>query len=212
MATENVPSLTPTQIQALVVLMVEARELTNNELKELAGLTLTGSDNTKLETLGLVETDRSHRPFSHVLTDKGWHVVREIHTTTPPKAGGSAAKSLFTVLANVHRSLDRLQTSHAEFFKRTSVDARQVTTESAVRAAYGELARAPGEWVGLAVLRERLAGIDRKAVDETLRAMAHQDGVRIIPIADTKNLDAHDRAAALRIGSQDNHVIAIELP
>src|SRR5215469_474967 len=107
--TDSVPRLTPTQILALVVLMAEARELFNGELKELAGFTLTGADNKKLEQAGLVETDRSHRPFSHQLTDKGWRVVRELPTTTPPKAGGSSIRSLFTLLTNLQRSLDRLQ-------------------------------------------------------------------------------------------------------
>ncbi|MFC7482691.1 hypothetical protein ACFQX7_25505 [Luedemannella flava] len=92
------PTLTPNEILALVVLMVEARELTNNELKALAGFALTGAQNTKLVKAGLVETNRSHRPFSHQLTEKGWRVVRELHTVAPPKAGGSAIRSLFTVL------------------------------------------------------------------------------------------------------------------
>src|SRR5215469_962883 len=148
--TDSVPRLTPTQILALVVLMAEARELSNNDLKELAGFTLTGADNKKLVDLGLVETDKSHRPYSHQLTDKGWRVVRELPTSTPPKSGGSGIRSLFTLLANLQRSLDRLQISHAEFFKQApaeaapapSVPAQPVRTEpagdpeTAVRAAY----------------------------------------------------------------------------
>ena len=208
---DTLPRLTPTQMQALVVLMAEARELTNNELKELAGFTLTGADNAKLVKLGLVETDKSHRPYSHVLTDKGWHVAREVHTIPAPKGSGSAIKSLLVVLANVHRSLDRLQVSHAEFFKRTAISVAEDagSVESAVRAAYAELAKTPGDWVGLAELRSRLSDIDRKTLDGTLLTMERQDGVRIVPVADTKNLSSQDRAAALRIGSQDNHTIAI---
>src|SRR5688572_18634942 len=94
---ENVPALTPNQILVLVVLMAEARILNNNELKELAGFSLTGEDNKKLEEkLGLVETDRSHKPFAHQLTEKGWHVARSLHTAEPPKQGGSASRSLLT--------------------------------------------------------------------------------------------------------------------
>lgn len=201
---DSVPRLTPTQILALVVLMAEARELTNKELKELAGFTITGKDNTKLEKeLGLIETDRSRRLLSHQLTDKGWRVVRDLPATTPPKAGGSGIRSLFTLLANIQRSLDRLQISTGEFFK-------QVTDpEAAVRAAYADLAKAPGDWVGLADLRDRLGDIDRGALDETLRRMVREDGVRIIPLANTKALLPRDREAALRIGGEDNHTIAI---
>jgi hypothetical protein len=88
---DAVPSLTPNQINALVVLMVEARELTNSELKDLAGFALTGADNTKLvKAAGLVQTDRSHRPFAHELTDKGWAFVR---TCTPGRRRSRAARA-----------------------------------------------------------------------------------------------------------------------
>jgi len=208
------PGLTPTQIQALVVLMAEARELTNSDLKDLAGFTLTGADNKKLETLGLVMTDRSHRPFSHQLTDKGWRLVREIHASTPPKAGGSAGKTLFVLLGNLHRSLDRLHVSHGEFFKQGGAAAparvvEPVDVETAIRTAYRELATRPGDWIGLADLRERLGPVDRSTVDDTLRGMLGQAGVRIIPIANTKALKPRDREAALRIGDEDNHALAI---
>jgi hypothetical protein len=211
------PSLTPTQVQALVVLMAEARELTNNELKELAGFKVTGADNKKLENLGLIITDRSRRLLSHQLTDKGWRLARRIHTSTPPKAGGSAAKSLFVLLANIHRSLDRLQISHGEFFKqagdgaapRQAVDAQAPDVETMIRTVYRELATRPGDWIGLADLRDRLGSVDRAAVDDTLRTMVRQDGVRIIPVANTQALKPRDRAAALRIGDEDNHALAI---
>ncbi|SCL15291.1 hypothetical protein GA0070616_0686 [Micromonospora nigra] len=217
----DVPNLTPNQINALVVLMVEARRLTNNELRELAGFPLNGADNRKLVTLGLVETDRTTRPFAHELTDEGWRVVRQLHTAAPPKSGGSASRSLFTVLTNLHRSLDRLRVSHGDFFKQTgevTVSAAPepgaaaptpADVEALVRAAYRDLATAPGAWVGLADVRDRLADHDRATVDATLRAMVVRDDVRIIPVANTKSLTPRDRAAAVRIGNEDNHALAI---
>jgi hypothetical protein len=196
--------------------MAEARELTNKELSEVAGFTLTGKDNTGLERLGYVETDRSTRPFSHQLTDKGWHFTRTLHDTAPPKASGSAVQSLFTVLANVHRALDRLHLSHAEFFKRAApVQTRAISSadvEASIREAYRELANTPGEWIGLADLRDRLADFDRTTVDEALRALERQDDVRIIPVANSKALSPRDREAALRIGNEENHTLAIGQP
>ncbi|MEU7799126.1 hypothetical protein AB0J14_15140 [Micromonospora arborensis] len=229
----DVPHLTPNQINALVVLMVEARRLTNVELKELAGFTLTGKDNTKLVDLGLVDTDRTHRPFAHELTDEGWRVARQLHTSTPPKQGGSTTRSLFVVLSNLHRSLDRLRVSHGDFFKQTGATALAASkppheapapaaatptaaalvsaagVEALVRSAYRDLAPAPGAWVGLADVRDRLADTDRAALDAALRAMVGRDDVRIIPVANTKSLTARDRAAAVRIGNEDNHALAI---
>jgi hypothetical protein len=78
-----------------------------------------------------------------------------------------------------------------------------------IRAAYHDLALVPGEWVGLADLRERLGDLDRTAVDAALRGMLGQPGVRIIPVANSKALQARDRAAALRIGDEDNHALSI---
>lgn len=214
-STDAVPSLTPNQINALVVLMAEARELTNTELRELAGFPLTGADNARLVKLGLVETDRSHRPFSHQLTDEGWRVMRQLHSGAPPRQGGSGSRSLFTVLVNLHRALDRLRVSHGDFFKQsgaapaTAPAPVRADAEQLIHAAYRELATAPGAWVGLADLRDRLGDLDRGTVDTALRAMVHQDGVRIIPVANTKSLTTRDRAAAVRIGDEDNHALAI---
>ncbi|GAA1811827.1 hypothetical protein GCM10009682_36490 [Luedemannella flava] len=203
------PTLTPNEILALVVLMVEARELTNNELKALAGFALTGAQNTKLVKAGLVETNRSHRPFSHQLTEKGWRVVRELHTVAPPKAGGSAIRSLFTVLGGLDRALDRRGISYADFFAGSATGAAPVDAESQLRSAYQNLASKPGEWVGLADLRAAVPQLDREDVDAALRAMARVPGVRIIPTANSKSLDNRDRAAALRLGGEDNHMISI---
>ncbi len=47
-AADDAPNLNPNQILALVVLMAAAREVNNNELKELAGFSLTGDDNKNL--------------------------------------------------------------------------------------------------------------------------------------------------------------------
>jgi hypothetical protein len=215
--TDSVPGLKPNQLLALVVLMAEAREVTNNELREIAGFTLTGSENRRLEELGLVETDRSGKPFSHQLTEQGWGLVRRLHTTTPPKSGGSAVRSLFTLLGNVHRSLDRLRLSHGDFFKHTAeVPAEETSTaatgsdvEAQIRAAYQELPKAPGGWVGLADLREHLSGLDRAAVDQALRVLVRREGVRIIPVANSRALKPRDREAALLIGDEYNHALWI---
>ena len=212
---DDVPSLTPNQVLVLVTLMSEARELSNNDLKELAGFALTGADNAKLEKkLGLVETDRTHRPFSHQLTDRGWALVRVLHTGQPPKQGGSASRTLFTLLRNIHQGLEQLQTTHGvklspgEFFQQQA----PTDVESVVRDAYTALAPRPGEWVGLADLRETLTGLSRTQVDEALMSLLDQDGVRIIPAANTKALKRRDHDAAIRIGGEENHAIAIGQP
>ena len=164
-------------------------------------------------------------------------MARRLHTAAPPKQGGSTTRSLFVVLSNLHRSLDRLRVSHGDFFKQTEATAAATTSEprrntgthrdrddggtgsggTGVRGGGGGAGSlglpgsgpAPGAWVGLADVREQLAGTDRDALDAALRAMAGRDDVRIIPVANTKSLTARDRAAAVRIGNEDNHALAI---
>ncbi|MFG2037864.1 hypothetical protein [Dactylosporangium sp. NPDC048998] len=226
MPSDDIPSLTPNQILALVVLMSEARELNNNELKELAGFALTGTDNAKLETkLGLVATDRSHRPYSHQLTDRGWRVMRDLHTIEPPKAGKSASRTLLTLLGNIHRSLEQLQATHGvklsqgEFFRQQPGESVEFSgpqpgesAEARIRTAYAALAARPGDWVGLADLRDKLADLDRAAVDEALIGLLDRDDVRIIPVANTKALRRRDVEAALEIGGEANHTLSIGRP
>lgn len=224
---DPVQSLKPTQVQALVVLMAEARGLTNAQLKELAGFVLTGADRKKLVERGLITSEKSdlpRKPYLHSLTDYGWREVRQLHQARP-KGANSAVRTLLCLLGNVTRSLEARRVSTGEFFSplpavapepvapaqatpEPVVTAGDLSTEAAVRVAYGELAR-PGEWLALADLRAKLAGADRAALDGTLRAMARQDGVRIIPVADSKNVSSRDREAALRIGDEDNHAITI---
>ena len=217
----DVPRLSPNQVLVLVVLMSEARELNNNDLKELSGLPLSGTDNTKLEKeLGLVETDRSHSPHSHQLTDKGWAVVRRLHMMQPPKESRSSTRTLLTLLGNINRSLEQLQTthgvklSHGEFFRRqqTRAEVGSPDAESSVRKAYTSLAGQPGDWVSLADLRDQLPSVARAEVDAALMALLDQDGVRIIPVANAKGLTARDRAAAIDIGGEANHVLSIGRP
>lgn len=95
---------------------------------------------------------------------------------------------------------------------------REVEVENRIRAAYRDVlgSREPGlaEWVGLADLRERLAGMSREEQDAALRRMLRTADyndpgrVRIIPIANTKALKPRDREAALHYGVEDLHAIS----
>ena len=218
-STEDVPALTGTQLLALVVLMAEARPLVNNELQQLAGFTLTGQDKTKLNKLGLVETSKVGRSLCHELTEKGWAVVQQVRT--PPARAGSAIKSMVTLLANIDRALSG-RSSHAMFFTRTAQDSAPVSDpaaesagagvddlEARVRLAYDKHTPAPGAWVSLADIRDSLDGVNRDTLNSTLRAMARLSDVRIIPLANVKALDERERAAALQIGDEENHALAI---
>ncbi|THJ48293.1 hypothetical protein [Candidatus Frankia alpina] len=81
--------------------------------------------------------------------------------------------------------------------------------ETAIRAAYASLATDARDWVRLADVRPLLGSVDRRQVDRVLRQMARQPDVRVVPDEDQKSLTAADRAAAVRIGEHDNHLLLI---
>lgn len=213
---DSVTKLRPIQLAALIILMAEAREVSNKDLDEMAKFTLTGKDRTELEGRGLIETRKIGQRLSFQLTDQGWAFCKQLHATEVNVGRNITARSVFVLLDGLHRSLDRLRVSHADFFKqsgdpvpeqRSVVDGSDV--EGRIRAAYEELPKAPGGWVGLADLRERLSDLERTVVDRGLSDLLRQEGVRIIPAANTKALKQRDHVAALRIGDEDNHALSI---
>ncbi|GAA0389142.1 hypothetical protein GCM10009530_45300 [Microbispora corallina] len=108
--------LSSPQTAALLVLMVEAKEISNPELAERYGLTLTGKDRTRLNDLKLVESWKQGRSYSHLLTDAGWARVAEEFANGINAPTGSAGAALRALAAGLHRHLRRTDTSLAEIF------------------------------------------------------------------------------------------------
>lgn len=185
---------------ALLVLMAEARPLTDAELRD-RGVGLDAAARRHLRHRGLVDSRRLTRGEQHELSDEGWAWCAEALGSDAPPRSGSAGAALVAVLVALRRHLDRTGTPISEIFR--------PDPEAAVRAAYADAAPAPGEWVGLADLRRRIAGVPREEVDATLDRMFGTPGVRLVPEDDQKSLTTADRAAALRIGAKDVHLLAI---
>jgi hypothetical protein len=202
---------TPTQLAALVILMAEARPLANNELRELAGFTLTGPDRTGLVSRGLITSTKVGRGFVHELTDRGWRECADLATGDRPAIQGPAGRALFPLLTGLERALRHHRLSYAEFFDIGDATPDTATeVQVAIRKAYSTLAAQPGAWVGLAELRANVEGYPRSDVDAALRVLARSPGVHLNPEANQQALTAADRAAALRYGGDDNHLISME--
>jgi hypothetical protein len=75
---------------------------------------------------------------------------------------------------------------------------------------YSRLVAQPGGWLGLAKLRAELVDVPRTELDATLVRMYQVPGVSLIPEENQKTLTATDREAAVQIGLQDKHLIAIQ--
>lgn len=207
--------LTPAESALLIVLMAEAREVSNRELNERFRFTLTGKSRVKLNNLKYVESWRVGQMYVHRLGDAGWaRCYRQLNFDSPrARALGAALSSLNDA---VHRHLARRDLSLADAFGDTADQPAADGPASAadplpdqLRAAYRALARHPGAWVSIADLRARLAGAGRAEVDAALRELERAADVSIVPDSNQKALSDTDREAAVRIGGQDKHFLAI---
>ncbi|WP_207386966.1 hypothetical protein [Frankia sp. Cppng1_Ct_nod] len=218
-------TLTSSEVGILLALMAEATEVSNPELKNAYGLTLDGASRKKLNDLKLVESRRAGRPFLHELTDSGWARCRAELSAPRPKRGGVAVGALYAVLAGVNRYLEQEGLVPADVFRpagESPPEAESATPappatdpggpdlEARIRDAYQQLAKHPGSWVSLARLRPLLGDAEQADVDAALRRMDRGPRVSLIPEENQKTLAGRDRAAAVNIGGQDNHLLAIE--
>jgi hypothetical protein len=201
--------LTGTERSVLLVLMAESRPVPNPDLLAL-GPKLDKPARDKLNELGLIESDRSGRRFVHELTDRGWRLCHDILAAGPPPRSTGPAKTLYTVLGAIDRYLRRADLSLAEMFGSDGHEPAPATVEDRIRHSYASLTSRPGGWVSLTRLRTELADTPRAEVDAALHALFRTPGVSLIPEENQKVLTAADRDAAVVIGDENKHLIAIE--
>ncbi|MEV5820386.1 hypothetical protein ABUL04_27650 [Micromonospora harpali] len=210
--------LTASESAILVVLMAEAREVLNTELRERYHLDVRKPQRDKLTRLHYVASRKSGSTYALQLDDKGW--VRMQSDLDFALRGASALGAALTALqANLRdRVLARSGCATlAELFAVTDVRASAPTAAAdpagalaaRVVSAYRALADAPGAWVSLRRLRPFFADVPREDLDEALRRLSRSEGVAIAPESNQKTLTGADIAAALRLGGQDNHLLAI---
>lgn len=196
--------LTGTERAVLLVLMVQSRPVPNPQLIEY-GPKLDKPGRDKLNDLKLIESERTGGRYVHTLTDRGWRLCRDIlRAGAPPRAAGPA-KTLYTVLGALDRYLTKADLSLAEVFW---PDEPQ-STEARIRATYTHLAARPGAWIPLTRLRTELP--DLTDIDSTLTELYRTGAVSLIPEENQKALTPQDRAAALTVGGQAKHLMAIEV-
>ena len=201
--------LTSQHISALLTLMAVAREIDNTELEEVTGIRITGDVRRRLNDLGLVTSTRAgNKPYVHDLTDKGWVRCRAEFSAERPARPGYYGYAFFAVLNGLDRFLNREDRQLADVFQPKVDDGPDVETQ--IRTAYRKLAPRPGDWVHLAKLRPLLNGTSDADVDGVLKALGRKQEITLAPNPDRKGVTAEDRAAAVRIGGDENHMIAIE--
>jgi hypothetical protein len=187
---------------ALLTLMALAREVSNPELKELAGFSITGDVRTSLERDGYISSRKVGRAFTNKLTDKGWARCAEELAADRPLRPGPFGNALYVILGGLDRYLRRKNLGLAEVF--------QLGLEDQIRAAYQSLAASPREFVRLTEIRALLNGTDKSKVDGVIKQMSRDGIAHLAPDSNRKVLTDADHRAAIRVGGEDKHLLAIE--
>ncbi|MEU0499141.1 hypothetical protein [Mycobacterium sp. NPDC006124] len=208
--------LTGTKQAVLLVLMAESRPVRNPELATL-GPELKKVDRDELVRRGLIEVTTESRTMVLELTDKGWATCAKLIGAQTPERPSGQGKTLYTLLRALRRYLDRADLAPGDVFVPLDEDAPADEPdaigdqiEARVRTAYVRLAAHHGGWVDLVRLRDELSDVSRHDLDAALTKMYRIPGVSLIPEENQKVLTDADRAAAVSIGAQDKHLIAIE--
>ncbi|MDX3663640.1 hypothetical protein PV646_40670 [Streptomyces sp. ID05-26A] len=159
-------------------------------------------DREALNDDGLIETSKEGRRLVHRITDKGVAWCRnDLSEGEAPSRMGPLARVHTAVLRRVMRFLvERGLFAEA---------VRTGTLEELIRQVYLELGDGYQDWVRLAKIRPRL-GAERDDVDETLLQMVKAGDTHLVPSSNRKALTDEDHAAAIRIGGEDKHLMAIE--
>jgi hypothetical protein len=208
--------LTPSENAILIVLMAEAREVLNSELTSLYGLDIRKPSRDKLVALQYIASSRNGRTYAHQLADKGWaHVQDDLKFRSNGATAHAAA--LTTLLASLRdRVLDRSGCKKfSELFALNDVrgpvsaPAQEQILQTRIVNAYNALVEEPKGFVSLTRLRPFFGDVPPSALDEALRKLSREAGVNLSPESNQKALSDEDIAAALHLGGQDKHLLAI---
>jgi hypothetical protein len=206
--------LTSSDYAFLFVLKAEGREISNTEMYEHHELRLKSPVYEKLNAEGLVQSDTTSRPYKHVITKKGRTLLDgrltiaddyiEKGTKRTPRE-----KALWAALVATHNDGGGPASPPEPEAKVVADEPRDL--DARIRATYAELAGAPGKWVNLADLRPLLADVPTGDLDEALIKMLDTPDVRLEPEPFGHRINAEAKAAAVHVGGEDRHKIAIGL-
>ncbi|GAA3294987.1 hypothetical protein Dvina_41325 [Dactylosporangium vinaceum] len=191
--------LTPTDYAFLILLQLENRQLSNTQMDKAHGVRLIGDNFARLNGNGYVESETKSRPYKHKLSEKGKNTLQD--RLTAVGEGSDKERQLWAALAALHAHLlDAPRRPQA----RGGLDQR-------IRSAYTELATEAGAWVSLTRLRPLFSDVSRADLDAALERLYNTPDIQLEPEANQKTLTVEDRRAAVKIGGEARHLLAIGL-
>jgi hypothetical protein len=201
-------SLTPRDRLVLMTLMVEGREISNNDLHAVAGFRIEAATRERLQKLDLITVRRPGRAFLCELSEDGWAWCRQEMKADAAPRSDAGTRVLYRVMQSVTRHLEREGQAPSWVFQPAPTE-EPVDLAARITAAYHELAAVPGDWVRLLDLRSRLGDVSRSELDAELLRLLDADEINIAPEADQQRLTPDDRAAAIVIGGKDKHLMMV---
>ncbi|WBB57224.1 hypothetical protein [Verrucosispora sp. WMMD573] len=202
--------------------MIKATPLPQTYFTNVAKISLKPDHRRRLRSLDLIDVVEKPR-ITLELTDKGWRRAAEELGSEPPKGAGTAGGVLYVALDFLRRLIDHSGSAVDDLFRLqikgeavvsaltvpSPVTAPTVDAVALVRQAYHGLAGRPGAYVMLSDLRAALDSLGRAEVDAALVKLNRDRNVHLVPESNQKVLRPEERAAAVNIGNQDKHLIAI---
>ncbi|WP_236703753.1 hypothetical protein [Lentzea aerocolonigenes] len=175
----------------------------NVELVKQYKIELSKDDRNALNNAGLLESSKEGRRLLHRITDQGvaW-CTSDLMDGDAPSRIGPLARVHALVLRRIVRFV------YERGFLAEAI--RSGDLESLIRQVYLDLGDGYQDWVRLAKIRPRLNGADREEVDDTMLKMVKTGYAHLVPSSNRKMLTDEDHAAAIRIGGEDKHLMAIE--
>ena len=202
------PELTSAEYCYLIILKAEDRELSNTEMHKLYGVRLVSPEYAKLNADGYIVSRTKPSPYRHTITDKGLKALAEpltVEQGRPAEGEKRAAKEreLHWAAILAHRKLEG-RPAKSNDRAPTAID-----LDGRVRAAYLEVAGAAGRWIKLADLRAQLSDVSKAELDKTLEQMLGSPDVQLEPEPFGHRIGSAERKAAVHIGGEDRHKLAI---
>jgi hypothetical protein len=193
----------------LAILKAENRKISNNELNEIYGFRLVGKNLKRLLDAKYIVTDKKKSPYEHVVAPAGDRALAGqwgVDDDHVEKGEGRSVreKQLWAGLV----ALQRLLAGNTAIAPAVAEE-EPADLDGRIRSAYGKLASTPGAWVNLTALRGQLADVPKADVDRALKAMLRDDDVRLEPEPFGHRVGDAERQAAVHIGGEDRHKLAI---
>jgi len=200
----------------LLALMLLVDETPNPTIAEQFGYSVDRKTRERLEKAGYLSSrviTKPRRTYLYSLTDAGWRWCREECGSAAPERAPRAYRLTYGFMRGLDRYLRQAGLELADVFTvapSPDEESSSQDVELRIRTAYNSLAAAPRGWVSLHRLRTALADLPPDVLDAGLRDIDLQHGVFLVPEPNKKTLSDPERAAAIRIGGEDKHLLSIE--